>query len=113
MLEFRAPVSPYRAVIMTWLDQHDADVPLAQGSREQAASLNAFTIANADREWFHPPGASPPVASAGRLLPLSPQLVRNYRAGAVASSQRRRKVGEWLDSVKGQTLQVRDKIIIR
>jgi hypothetical protein len=69
-------------------------------------------VANADREWFHLPETSPPLAAGGRLLPLSTELVPRYSAAVVASSQRRAAAQRWLDQVKGQTLKVRDKVII-
>ena len=76
------------------------------------ANLNAFTIANADREWFHLPATSPPVALGAPFFPLSPELVRGYGAHAVLPSQRRSKVETWLESTKGQTLRVREKLVI-
>src|SRR5688500_20301906 len=50
-----------------------------RGSRHHAAHANAFTVAETDGQWFHLPGTSPPVG-AGRLLPLSAELVSGYGA---------------------------------
>ena len=111
-LEIRVPLSPTAALLMTWLDEPDAAKQRPRGARQHAAHLNAFTIANADREWFHLPATSPPVASGGPCLPLSPELVRGYGTNAVLPSQRRTKVENWLESTKGQTLKVREKLII-
>jgi hypothetical protein len=77
-------------------------MPRVAGRRQHAANLNAFTIANADREWFHLPGLNPPIVPASRLLPLSTELLPGYSAQVVASSRRRAKVAQWLDEVKGQ-----------
>jgi len=84
-LEVRVPLSPRLAIVMTWADEDDRGV---LGTHEQAANLNAFTVAQADRQWFHLPGAVPPRA-AGRLLPLAPRLVSGYGVTAVAASRRR------------------------
>jgi hypothetical protein len=111
-LEVRVPLSPTTGLLMTWLDANDAATPRLRGTRQHAASLNAFTVANSDREWFHLPETSPPIASGGRLLPLSPELVRGYSAGAVVQSKRRGKAADWLESTKGQTLKVREKLVI-
>jgi Protein of unknown function (DUF4238) len=37
VLEVRAPVSPRHAILMTWLDRHDAETPRVQGARDHAA----------------------------------------------------------------------------
>jgi hypothetical protein len=111
-LEVRFPLTPTAALQMTWLDDHDAATPCLHGSRQHAASLNAFAVANADREWFHLPGTNPPLAFGGRLLPLSPELIRGYSSHQVEPSHRRSEVAKWLESTKGQTLKVRDKLVI-
>jgi hypothetical protein len=87
-LEVRVPVSPDRAILMTWVDERDRDRSLTLGIRDQAANLNAFTIAQADRAWFHLPDVSVPTA-AGRLVPLSRQLFPGYGAATAATSRRR------------------------
>lgn len=97
---------------MTWLDSKDAATPRRGGARHHAAGLNAFTVAGADREWFHLPETNPPIAPGGRLLPLSPELIGGYDAAAVESSNRRAQVSKWRESTKGETLKVRDKLVI-
>jgi hypothetical protein len=111
-LEVRVPVSPTAALLMTWLDEKDAATPRLRGARRHASNLNAFTVANMDREWFHLPGTTPPVAAGARLLPLSPELIAGYDARVVNSSQRRATVAEWLESTGGQTLKVREKLVM-
>jgi hypothetical protein len=111
-LEVRFPVTPTAALLMTWLDDHDAATPRLHGARQHAACLNAFTVASAEREWFHLPETNPPIASGGRLLPLSPELIRVYGEHRVEPSRRRAEVSSWLESTKGQTLKVRDKLVI-
>jgi hypothetical protein len=89
-LEFRVPVSPHLAIVMTWLDKEDLPSPIT-GSREMAANLNAFTIEQAERQWFHSPARVPPIAS-GQLLPLSPTLFHGYGPQAAQSSARRAEI---------------------
>lgn len=86
-LEIRVPVSPWLAVTMTWIDDVDREQPIA-GTRQHAANLNAFTVAQAEMQWFYRPGSKPPVAS-GRLLALSPQLLTGYDQHAACTSRRR------------------------
>ena len=69
-LEIRVPVSPRQAILMTWRDDADDADCVVRGRRDHTANLNAFTVAQAERQWFHQPGASTPIAS-GRLLPFA------------------------------------------
>jgi hypothetical protein len=106
-IEIRLPLSPWHAVLMTWSDKPDEDDPRVNGARDQAANLNAFTVATADRQWFHLPGAAPPRAS-GKLLPLSPQLVRGYTPLAAATSQRRQQTSAIVNEKIGRNLDDRE-----
>ena len=58
-IEVRLPVSPTAAVLMTWSDLPDVEHVRARGTRDHAANLNAFTVASAERQWFHQPGTLP------------------------------------------------------
>jgi hypothetical protein len=106
-IEVRLPLSPTNAVLMAWADKYDEDDARVHGTRDHAANFNAFTIAAADRQWFHQPGPRPPVAS-GRLLPLSTQLVEGYSAVAAASSQRRQRASEIANKNVGRELADRE-----
>jgi hypothetical protein len=86
--EIRFPLSPRRALLMTWTDTPDDERTRVRATRDHARNLNAFTVANADRQWFHLPDTSPPVGS-GSFLPLSAQLLHGYTPEAAARSQRR------------------------
>lgn len=88
-LEVRAPVSSHHVILMTWLDEPDGLI--VQGSRSHAANINAFTVAQAERQWFHLPSASPPCAT-GLLVPVSPELVRAYDQATAFSSRRRAEI---------------------
>jgi hypothetical protein len=90
-IEIRLPLSPTRTVLMTWADEPDDEENRVRGTRDHAANLNAFTVASADRQWFHLPDTSPPVGS-GKLLPLSVQLVAGYSEEAAEASERHRQV---------------------
>jgi hypothetical protein len=92
-IEIRLPVSPTGVVLMTWSDLPDDDHVRVTGTRDHAANFNAFTVAAADRQWFHRPDVSPPIAS-GNLLPVSPALIPDYTAAAAAASGRRAKTSE-------------------
>lgn len=91
-LEIRVPVSAHLTVLMSWLHDEDSPAPI-KGARHHAANLNAFTVAQAERQWFHMPGASPPVGT-GRLLPLAPELLAGYSPAAAESSPRRIQTAE-------------------
>lgn len=108
-LEFAVPLSPRQAILMIWLDTPDVDAPRVRGARHHAARLNAFAIAQADRQWFHAPGTSPPRAT-GSLLPLSADLVRGYDSATGAESQRRAMASELVQPLIGKTMLPTDEI---
>lgn len=92
-IEIRLPVSPTAVVLMTWSDAPDDDHVRVAGTRDQAANFSAFTTKAADRQWFHRPDVSPPIAS-GNLLPVSPQLIPDYTPAGAANSRRRAKTSQ-------------------
>jgi hypothetical protein len=106
-LEVRVPISPQQAILMTCSDDPDDESPYVRGRRDHAANLNAFTIAQADPQWFHQPGASTP-AACGRLLPLSTQLFHGYTAAAASSSRRRDRTSAIVQPMIGIDLDNRD-----
>jgi len=89
-LEVTVPVSPNHAILMTWRDERDAASPLL-GAKHHAANLNAFTVANAERQWFHRPGKVPP-RSSGMLRPVSAELLRPYNSQEAWGSMRRAEI---------------------
>lgn len=109
--EVRVPVSPRHAILMTWLPERDLGATIA-GRVDQAMNINAFTVAQADTQWFYLPGTKPPARSAGVLRPLSLELFRGYGAQAVRSSIRHRGVREVLDQRAGEPLSNADLEII-
>lgn len=97
-LEIRVPLSPNLALVMTWADESDSRM---KGTKQDAAGLNAFTVAEAELEWFHQPGISPPVAS-GSILPLSPRVVPGYGVMSVVRSARRKGIQAIIEPTMGQ-----------
>jgi hypothetical protein len=102
-IEIRLPLSPTRAVLMTWSDHPDDEHVRVRGTRDHAANLNAFTVASAERQWFHRPGASTPLAS-GALQPLSLQVIPGYTAAAATTSRRRKRTSDYAQTKLGRKL---------
>jgi Protein of unknown function (DUF4238) len=109
-IEARLPLSPTRAVLMTWSDSPDDEHARVRGTRQHAANLNAFTVVSADRQWFHRP-VRPPPRGSGNLLPLSLELVEGYSASAADASQRRKLASEFTRKRVDQNLDFRDQEI--
>jgi hypothetical protein len=91
-LEVRAPVSPTRLLLMTWSDGFDDDENRAKGKRHRAKNANAFTRAQADKQWFYAPGTAPLIGKPRRFPPISAELVNGYSFAAAAESRRRAAV---------------------
>jgi Protein of unknown function (DUF4238) len=86
MLEIRVPIAPDAAILMNWIDCSD-EVGVSM-KRRAAAELNAFTIAQADREWMHQPGVEPEIAD-DVFAPLSRLIDPTYDRFAAERSARR------------------------
>jgi hypothetical protein len=97
-LEYRVPISSERAILMTWADGPDTR---AAAKKDDAASLNAFTVAEASPQWFHSPDATPPVAS-GLLTPLSLRFLSGYGDDVAAQSPRRARVQQLIGPLIGK-----------
>lgn len=92
-LEIRVPVAPDAALLMTWADRSDQmHVPIPPRA---AAELNAFTIAQADRQWMHVPGHRPPIAE-GPLLPLVRLVEPAYNTEVAMHSVARARAEQWV-----------------
>lgn len=99
-LEVRLPVSPTQALLMTWRDRPDDPSPMP-GKPHHARNLNAFTVAEAEEQWFFLPGGDRPRVGSGLLLPLSAELVPGYSTSVALSSQLRDKVMRDLEARSG------------
>lgn len=87
LLEVRTPVSPSLAIVMTWVCDGDERF---RGDRDLAANLNALTIGQADRQWFHLPGVDDIPIAVGALRPVSPHLLPGYGRLVVEHSRLRK-----------------------
>jgi hypothetical protein len=86
MLEIRVPIAPDAAILMNWIDQSDqVDVSM---KRRAAAELNAFTVAQAEKEWMHQPEGEPEIAD-DVFAPLSRLIDPTYDRSTAESSARR------------------------
>ncbi|HEY6729725.1 MAG TPA: DUF4238 domain-containing protein [Solirubrobacterales bacterium] len=101
-LEVRAPISSSLLLLMLWQDLPDASEILA-GSEDIAANANAFTIANAERQWMHLPGGKVPIAE-GYLDPISVGLVPSFGRPEVEASRIRHTAGHLLEQKIGQDI---------
>ena len=102
MLEVRVPVSPTAAILMTWLDRSaDIGQPF-EGTRQHARNLNAFTIAQAKRQWFHLPGTEPSYGKRRAYPSLGMELFRGYGPDLVENSALRRVVSEKVNAKLGE-----------
>ncbi len=102
LLEVRVPVSPTAVILMTWLDQAD-DIPVPfDGGRPEARNINAFTIAQAEKQWFHLPRTNPSYGKNRTYPALSAELFPGYGPRAAERSVLRRTVSEKVNSARGE-----------
>jgi hypothetical protein len=86
MLEIRVPIASDVAILMNWIDRSDeTGIPM---KRRAAGELNAFTVAQADKEWMHQPGSEPEIAD-DIFSPLSRLVDASYDRAAAKRSARR------------------------
>jgi Protein of unknown function (DUF4238) len=109
--EVRVPVSPQHAILMTWFPDRDGGEAL-RGRVDQAMNLNAFTVAQADRQWFWQPQTKRPPRAAGLLRPLAPELLPGYGGHSVVSSIRHRGMRDILERRAGEPLANADLEIV-
>jgi hypothetical protein len=95
-LEIRVPIAPNVAIVMNWIDRTDeAQCCLPPTA---AAELNAFTVAQADRQWMHQPGSEPEVAT-GTFSPISRVIDPTYGGATMLLSTRRATAERFLERV--------------
>jgi hypothetical protein len=99
-LEYRVPISATEAILMTWADGPDTR---AVAHKDQAASLNAFTVAEASPQWFHLPGVPPPIGT-GYLKPLSPRVLPGYSDHVAMMSPRRARTQQIVQPLIGKDI---------
>ncbi len=86
MLEIRVPIAPDAAILMNWID-HSDETGVSM-KRRAAAELNAFSVAQADKEWMHQPGSEPEIAD-DVFSPLSRLIDPSYDRSVAERSARR------------------------
>ncbi len=104
-LEIRVAVTPWHALVLTWMPGPDPTNAMT-GKPHHARALNAAVIAQAEQHWFYLPGTSPqPVR--GVYGPVSFDLFRSYNAAVVNGSERRarcqRKVNAMIEATQDPT----------
>jgi hypothetical protein len=93
-LEMRVPLSPSLALLGTWQVEADPIAPIV-GNDALARSLNTCLIAQADEQWLHVPGSSPPRRSiTDRVGPWSAFVLDGYDARTARRSARRRAAAQ-------------------
>lgn len=100
LLEVRVPVSPTTAILMTWSDELGI-VDRMEATQEVAANINAFSIANGERQWVRQPHSSVPVAT-GYLDPLAPVILDRYSRQIAETSLLREAVANNVQPKLGQ-----------
>jgi hypothetical protein len=85
---------------MTWRDLPDDPTPV-MGKIHHAHNLNAFTVAEAEKQWFYLPGTQRPRIRPGPWPPLSAELVPDYSPATVARQEIYAKVMADLEARTG------------
>jgi len=98
--EVRAPLAPDLAVLMTWVDEPDR-AGRVRAREEAAEEINAFVVAQADRQWMHRIGAKPPIGQ-GPFKPLARIFETGYSRRTVEHSARRQFASRYLLRVRGK-----------
>jgi Protein of unknown function (DUF4238) len=101
-MEIRVSVSPSAAIVMTWLERAEDTAEPFEGRRPEARNLNAFTIAQAEKQWFHLPGTKPSFGKKRTYRPLSLDLFPGYGPNAADRSTLRNVVLEKVNSTLGE-----------
>lgn len=86
--EFRFPVSPTHALLLSWLDEPAG--PPVRGFPQHAQAINGSVCAQAERAWFSRP-SSRPASPRTDPVPITWGLFAGHGPQATESSQRRRE----------------------
>lgn len=88
VIEMRFPVDPHHALLLTWRDVPEEEQGPISLPRDLLRDLNASVVGQAENQWFHRPGATPPHSSRVQE-PISTRLFTDYGARTAESSGRR------------------------
>jgi Protein of unknown function (DUF4238) len=94
--EIRLPIAPDVAILMNWVDRSDRVGDRLDNAA--AAEINAFTVAQADRQWMHQPDREPEI-SRGTFSPISRLVEPAYDRSTMVRSARRRAASEFIERV--------------
>lgn len=108
-LEVRLPISSKSAILMTWQDTGDGPAAL-RADQAQAANLNAFSVAQAEKAWMYRPGSTPPIGE-GPLGSLARALLPSYNRSTAEASAIRARVTDSLNGRLGQDGQGQAEVI--
>ena len=97
-VDVRVPLSAQVAILTTWADVPDKGASVQADSRF-AGELNAFVVAQAERQWMHRPGDEPPIFR-GLFGPLSRSVELAHCARDLAASRRRAYAADFLGRVR-------------
>lgn len=97
--EIRVPIAPDAAVLMNWIDLDD-EVGI-QMSSAAAAEMNAFTVAQAEKEWMHQIGQEPEIPK-GVFRPLSRLIDPSYSKQTVTASLRHALAAKFVKGIQGR-----------
>lgn len=111
-LEAFVALSPSLLLLMTWLAEADRE-DIAAGSGRHAATANAFTIANADQQWFSHPDHPTISPARGPRPPLSSEILPAYTAATAEKSVLRSAVAKRARDKVGRPLGDEEVSIIR
>jgi len=99
-LEIAVPVAPHLALLMTWADKPDAELPV-KAPAEFAEGLNAMVTAQAAGQWMHKPGVEP-VRAQGTIRPLSERFERGYDSSVAPGARRRAHASRAINKVRNR-----------
>lgn len=98
-LEIRVAIAPDVAILMNWIDLSD-EVGVRMPS-SAAAEMNAFTVAQAEKEWMHQIGQEPDVPK-GVFRPLTRLIDPSYSKMTVMASQRHTLAAKFVKGIQGR-----------
>jgi len=110
VLEIRVPITPRRLLLMTWRDAEDGQVH--EGNDAIAANVNAFSVAQAERQYMFVPSTVPPTGT-GPFPALSTKLHCGYVTRTAQMSSVRERALESVNARAGNDIIGGDTEIMR
>lgn len=88
---------------MVWRDLPDPPAPVPAKSHH-ADNLNAFTLVEAEKQWFYHPGSRRPRERSAAWLPLATELLPGYSLFEAAHCHRRQEIVAALNGRLGEAM---------